>query len=148
MIERQRLTLVVALIAALAILLYIMLELGTGGGITVEDPYFTVTPDGGGVFMIIRNGLDKEVCLVGARLPDYPDAVVTLHETVSSGGVEMMRPVDRICASPGGEIRLERGGYHIMFKGARLADTDRLRVVLIFDDGSEVEVEAVKRLTV
>ena len=95
---------------------------------------------GAGIFMTIRNNWFTGLCMVGARLPDYPGARVELHRTVHEGGIVRMEPVDRICAGPFGEIRLEHGSYHIMVMGAKIVG-DAVRVELIFDNGYVAAVD-------
>jgi len=147
MINKPRLIVAILVIGSLTISTYIAIDLLRPKGILVSDATFTLTPDGGGIYMRIQNGLDKTICLVGADILELEGESVTIHQTVREGGLEMMKPVDEICIEPGEEFRLERGGYHIMFKGGDVSELDTLKVKLIFRDGEEVVVEAKKKLT-
>ncbi len=116
-------------------------------GIEVSNARFNIIPNGGGVFLDIYNGLDREICLVSADILDVDGEKVMIHQTIMEGGVEKMVMVDKICIGPKTTVKLERGGYHIMVMNTDLKNFETIKVKLIFDDGEEVIVEAKKVLT-
>ncbi len=148
MLDKTKLAVAILAVAILSMATYFTLDLLTPREIRAYDATFTVIPNGGGIYLKIYNGLDKQICLVDADILDVEGEMVMIHQTVRSGGIEKMVPVDEICIAPGDEFKLERGGYHIMFSGVDVKDYDKLRVKLIFKDGEEVVVEAVKKLTI
>ena len=75
-------------------------------------------------------------------MPDNPDAVVELHQTViDQRGVAKMEPVDKICAGPGEDLVLKHGGYHIMIMNTKLQPGTTIKLVLTFDNGDKMTVE-------
>jgi copper(I)-binding protein len=72
---------------------------------------------------------------------------VELHEVKNEGGVMKMRPVQAIPVPAKGKTELKPGGYHIMLMGLKqdLKPGDRIPLVLKFEKGGEVRVEAAVR---
>ena len=111
-------------------------------GISVTNARFNLIPEGGGIFLDIYNGYDREVCLVSADVLNINGERVMLHQTVSQDGVDKMVMVSKICIPPKSTVKLQRGGYHIMVMNADLKGLDEIDVKLIFDNGDEVTVKA------
>ena len=71
-----------------------------------------------------------------------------LHESfVDEQGIASMRPVDSVEVPPGGEARLEPGGFHVMLMGleSTLWVGDSIEIVLRFEVSGEKTVNAAVR---
>ena len=136
--------LIILFISILAAAIYIYANLLKVEDIEVEDAKYILIPNGGGIYMKISNNLDYEICLVGADILDVEGEKVMIHQTISEGNVDRMVMVDKLCIPAKSSVKLERGGYHIMFMNADLRDYEKIKVKLFFDNGEEVVVEAYK----
>ena len=96
------------------------------------------SPSEATAFLVLENGGDVAVALVGAASPDAE--AVRLHGM--AGG--RMDPVERLEVPPGGRILLAPGRYHLMLEGLRraLAAGDTVGLELRFDGGSPLTVRA------
>ncbi|WNO54646.1 copper chaperone PCu(A)C [Stakelama saccharophila] len=71
-----------------------------------------------------------------------------LHESMKTGegaaAMSTMKPIDNVPLPPGGTIRFAPGGKHVMLFGLEkgLHAGDRVRLVLGFGDGTDLETEA------
>ena len=65
-----------------------------------------------------------------------------LHRSVVVGGVMKMHHVDALEIPPGGSVRLEPGGFHVMLMGVspRLETGERISLTLIFERAGEVKL--------
>lgn len=114
-------------------------------GPEIADPYALVTRPGaptGTAYMLIRNHGTTADRLVGASSPAAEQVV--LHVSVEEDGVSRMEAVEEGLDLPaGGELRLERGGTHLMFLGITdpFEDGDMVPVTLLFETAGEVAVE-------
>jgi copper(I)-binding protein len=92
--------------------------------------YFTVVNDGGADRLV---GVSAEVA-----------GRAEIHETVMEGGQAEMQPVDAVAIPADGELAFEPGGYHVMLfdLSGPLEVGQTISVVLMFEDGGEVEVDA------
>ena len=115
-------------------------------GIEVHHPYAISTGVGGrtaAAFLAIHNHSGTDDALVDVR----SDAarLVQLHQHVMTGdGVMSMTHVTEPVVVPaGGELLLERGGYHIMFMGLNMPFDDGalIPVTLVFAQAGEVQIE-------
>lgn len=97
------------------------------------------------VYMVIRN--------LG-HTPDNLVEVVTdvanraeIHQTVMSGDVMQMQPINRLEIPAQSAVRLAPGGYHIMLIGLNrtLNPGDQVRLRLRFEKSGEIEVTAIVR---
>lgn len=97
------------------------------------------------VYMVIRN--------LG-HTPDYLVEVVTdvanrveIHQTVTSGDVMQMQPINRLEIPAQSTVRLAPGGYHIMLIGLNrtLNPGDSIRLKLRFEQSGEIEITAAVR---
>ena len=86
-------------------------------------------------FARIENPCATPVTIVGVRSPSFAD--VSLHETRVVDGVSRMRPAGKLVVPPGGALRFEPGGLHLMLmKPLRpLAEGDQASVRLVLADG-------------
>jgi len=66
-----------------------------------------------------------------------------IHRTVEEGGVSRMRPAGRLEVPPGGELRFEPGGLHLMLMRPLrpLAEGDVARIRLVLADGRRLFAE-------
>ena len=78
------------------------------------------------------NHTDLELEISTYSSPDYGD--VSLHETVIENDVSRMREVPGFSISPGGEVELAPGGYHLMLKMPTHASGPHDRVVLHIEE--------------
>ena len=110
-------------VAALAVLALGLLVACDDGGAPVDSAGVEIdnararftTTDLGAVYFDIRSTGPGDT-LVAASAGIAADTQV--HEVVTEGGSAMMRPVEGgIPIDPGGHVRLEPGGYHIMLLG-------------------------------
>ena len=63
-------------------------------------------------YTTIANTSANPIALLGADSPDY--AMVMLHRSLESNGVERMEHVDRLEIPAHGSVALAPGGYHLM----------------------------------
>lgn len=109
------------------------------GTVVVGEP-----PPGGraALYMEMANRADTPVVLTGVELPGGGRA--GLHASLEEGGRRIMRPVDSVVVPPGGSVRLEPGGLHVMIREipGRPVPGDSLAALLRFRGGGWLEVEA------
>jgi periplasmic copper chaperone A len=122
------------------------------GDLTVTDAWVRQPAEGqttSAAYGTITNNGDADVTLVGASVPF--DATVEIHETLmgDDGAMQMQEREDGFVIPAGGSFTLEPGGPHIMMIGVDPADiVDSVEVTMIFDDGTELTVNApVRELT-
>ena len=117
--------------------------------IRVSDAWVRAAPPNApalGAFMQIENPTGAERYLVAART-SLEVGRVELHRTMMHDGVMQMVPQAKIPLAPAGRTMLEPGSWHIMLIGPKSvpAEGETVRLTLVFDDGSEQQVEAVVR---
>ncbi len=132
---------IIVILAVAALYLYSSF---TAGGIKAYDAKFSLIPNGGGIYMIIENGYDTEVCIESVDILEVEGEDVMIHQTIKEGNVEKMVMVERLCIPPKDTFKFERGGYHIMFMNADLRNYDEITVRIVFSNGAEVTVKATK----
>ena len=107
----------------------------------VRPPMGSDRPAAG--YLTITGG-DAADALVGASSPIATDTQV--HETMAGvSGMAGMQEVDRIDIAAGATVRLEPGGYHIMFMdpdAAMLTVGETVEITLTFETAGDVTVEA------
>ncbi|MGW1377840.1 copper chaperone PCu(A)C [Streptomyces sp. NPDC002446] len=131
-----------ALAAALALTASLALAgCGTGESapqFTVDGAYMPqpVTQDMAGGYLTIKNSgaADKLTAVTTDQAKD-----VTIHKTVGN----KMEQVKSLPIPAGGELRLERGGNHLMLMGLKYkpAKGDGIRIQLQFAHGEPVNVD-------
>jgi copper(I)-binding protein len=95
----------------------------------------------GGFMAIVNNGTEPDR-LIGIESDIAAKSEV--HESkVDANGVGTMQHVEVIEIPPGQTVRLEHGGYHIMFMGltGTLTEGEMHKATLIFDRAGRVEIE-------
>jgi copper(I)-binding protein len=110
----------------------------------VEAPWVRAAPPGAkslAGYLVLRNPCDAAVEVVGVESLDF--GMPMIHRTVEEGGVSRMREAGRMALAPGGELRFEPGGLHLMLMQPLrpLADGDVARVRLVLADGRRVFAE-------
>jgi copper(I)-binding protein len=119
---------------------------GTAGEVVmVDDPYVRAVPPGqpnSASFMALHNNSKQDHVLVGAS--SSTAEVVELHTHTMEEGMMRMRKVDKIDLPAGEKISLKPGGLHVMLIGLRqkLVPGDKIDLTLIFDDGSQMKLDA------
>ncbi len=113
--------------------------------VRIDDPY-AITPfpgaTTGAAYMRIHNGSERADRLVAVASPAAERVV--LHTSVEEDGVMRMYAVEEgLEIAPGDDLRLDRGGAHVMFMGLTdaWADGDRIPLTLTFEQAGEVAVE-------
>ena len=95
----------------------------------------------GGFMAIVNNGTEAD------RLIGVESGIAAkneVHESkVDANGVGTMEHVDAIEIPPGETVKLEHGGYHVMFMGlsGTLTEGERHKATLIFERAGRVEIE-------
>lgn len=117
-----------------------------GGDVTVTEAWVRQPAEGqttSAAYGVVTNDGDETITLVGGAVEF--DATVEVHETMMDDeGVMMMQEREggfEIAA--GDSFTLEPGGPHVMMLDIDPADiVDPVAVTFVFDDGSEVTVDA------
>lgn len=132
-----------SLLAALASLA--LVTPATAQEIEIHEPYArSASPmaKSGAAFMVIRNVGDADDRLIGVESPAARK--VELHTHREADGVMRMIHVEEGFALPeGGEIRMQRGGHHVMMMGltAPLEQGETIPLTLIFETSGEVTLD-------
>ena len=116
--------------------------------VTVEDAWIREAPPGAPMlagYLVLKNHSKQERALVAAESPAF--GMVELHRTVLEDGMARMVAQERIAVPAGGQTALKPGDYHLMLMKPQqpLKAGDTADLVLRFDDGSTVTVNAVVR---
>jgi hypothetical protein len=110
--------------------------------VTVKRAWVRLPAVAGGAaagYFTARANRDDELVSVSA-----PNARVELHESMSHGGMTMMRQLAGIALPAGETIAFAPGGKHLMIFGLdpKLKPRDRLRLTFRFRTAPPVEAEA------
>jgi len=89
-------------------------------------------------YLTLRNNSDEEMHISRVSSPAFER--VELHETVIEDGVARMRPVGELTLPPNAEIRLERGGLHLMLMRPVADAAARDGITLDFYDGNRLVI--------
>ncbi len=114
------------------------------GDLHIVHPWSRATPGGSkiaGSYLVIKNQGGSADRLVGATT--RAAGRVEIHEMAMTGSVMTMRALPRGLDLPAGqEVKLEPGGFHIMFMElkAPLKEGDKVPVTLEFQRAGKVEV--------
>ena len=97
----------------------------------------------GAAFMILHNHGDTDCRIVGARSDVARRVELHTHIEDDQGVMRMVEIEGGFPLPAGGEHGLVRGGDHVMFMGLNrsLEQGDTVALTLIFEDGTEVELE-------
>lgn len=138
----------IAVLSFLAALVLVACSTGGGGGSapTVADAWFR-PPMGGDLpaagYLTITGGSEADT-LVSAASPVSMD--VQIHETMAgSSGMMSMQEVEGIEISAGGTVKLEPGGYHLMFMEPdteAIVIGETVEITLTFEKTGDVVVTA------
>jgi hypothetical protein len=115
------------------------------GSLVIEKPWSRATAGGakvGAGYMIIKNTGSEPDRLVGGSIPQAGRFEV--HEMRMQDGVMTMRPVaGGLEIKPGATVKLEPGGYHVMFLDLKqpLKPGDRIKGEIKFEKAGAVAVE-------
>lgn len=89
-------------------------------------------------YLVLRNPCEAPVVVVDVESLDF--GMPMIHRTVEENGMSRMREAGRLELPPGGELRFEPGGLHLMLMRPLrpLAEGDVARVRLVLEDGRRV----------
>nr|WP_199047090.1 copper chaperone PCu(A)C [Dyella sp. ASV24] len=98
-----------------------------------------------GAYVTLENTGDQPATLHGAHSSNY--ASTMLHKSSEEGGVSRMTMVDDLSIPAHGKVELSPGGYHLMLMKAvaPVKIGDKVKVSLIFGDGSTLDTDFVAR---
>ena len=117
-----------------------VMVLAAANPVVVSHPWFRYLlpqiPAGG--FMVLHNPSDEPIVLDGVRSPACGMAM--LHESISSGGAEMMIMVKTITVPANGDFAFSPGGYHVMCMEPRMKVGEMVPVTLLFRNAPPVTV--------
>lgn len=93
-------------------------------------------------YLTLKNRGHDPAVLVGASSPQFKK--VEIHRSRMENGMAHMEKQREVKIPPGGEVRFQPGGYHLMLMHPvrRLRAGDTVRLELVFADGARVRVEA------
>jgi copper(I)-binding protein len=107
----------------------------------IEKPWVRAAPPGASTlagYLVLRNPCEAAVEVSGVESRDF--GMPMIHRTEVVDGVSRMRPAGKLVVPPGGELRFEPGGLHLMLMKPRraLAEGDQASVRLVLADGRRV----------
>lgn len=113
--------------------------------ITASDAWIALGPPGStplAGYLSLRNAGGSAAALVGIGSPAF--GRIEIHSTVADGGTMRMRRLSKLEVPAGGRVVLGPGRLHLMLfaPGQPLVAGQRIALVLSFDDGRSVQVEA------
>lgn len=102
----------------------------------------TPTATSGIVYFTIMNHGPVDDDLLTVSTPTATSA--TLHESYQDGDVAKMRDLEAVDVPPGGLIKLQQGGKHVMLMGLRspFKKGDKVMLKMVFAKAGEIKVEA------
>lgn len=113
------------------------------GDLVIAQPWSRAAGQGGtgAGFLTVSNRGAVADRLLGASTPAA--RATELHTHMREGEVMRMRPVPAIEIPPGGAVKLEPGGYHLMLIGLAvpLKQGETVPVTLRFEHAGEVTVQ-------
>lgn len=115
-------------------------------GFEAHDAYArssTSMSQSGAVFMMMHNHGDADCRLTAARSDVAQRVELHTHLTDDNGVMRMVEVEEGFALPAGGEHALARGGDHVMLMGLHdaLEQGESLTLTLVFEDGSETELE-------
>lgn len=107
----------------------------------IEKPWVRAAPPGAASlagYLVLRNPCKTAVEVSDVESRDF--GMPMIHRTEVVDGVSRMRPAGKLVVPPGGELRFEPGGLHLMLMKPRrvLAEGDQASVRLVLADGRRV----------
>jgi len=111
------------------------------GRLGVFDAWIRSAPPGTTMlagYATLKNTGDAPVTVLTAQSDAF--RMTSLHETIVANDVAKMREVHRLVVPPGGEVRMEPGGRHLMLMQPRheIVVGDKIEVVFLLRDGTRV----------
>jgi copper(I)-binding protein len=126
--------------AAMAAIFLPAMASAAGNPVTVLHPWFRYLlpqiPAGG--FMTLHNASDKPIVLDGVSSPACGMAM--LHQSISSGGADMMMMVKTITVPANGDFAFSPDGYHVMCMQPRMKVGGTVPVRLLFQNAPPLTV--------
>jgi len=123
------------------------LMLGAGaahaeGSFGVFDAWIRQAPPGATMlagYATLKNSGDAPITVLTVQSDAF--RMTSLHETIVANDVAKMREVHRLVVPPGGEVRMEPGGRHLMLMQPRheIVVGDKIEVVFLLLDGTRVQ---------
>lgn len=115
---------------------------GHATGLDFDSAWVRALPPGQqmtAAYGVLSNRQSDTMTLVSFASDRFAD--VSLHRTVSVGGVSRMQPVDQIRMEAGASVILAPGGMHLMLMApvGKIAPGDRVRLSFISDSGVHYE---------
>ncbi|MBC6440898.1 MAG: copper chaperone PCu(A)C [Rhodospirillales bacterium] len=120
----------------------------TVGNLLFDHPWIAETPPGSPAaagYVVISNNGDEADRLLSVT-SDVTDRTEVHSMTINDAGVMEMRAVtDGLAVEPGTDLKLEPGGYHLMFMGLtdRLTAGEHYTVIFTFERAGDVALEFV-----
>jgi copper(I)-binding protein len=114
--------------------------------IAVEHAEIVLSPPGARMmagYLAIWNGTGAQAGLVSVE--SHMFGSISIHNTIVTGDVARMRPVEGPIPIPGhSELLMKRGGIHLMMSDPKgpLAAGDAVPIALVFEDGSRIATSA------
>ncbi|HEU0153323.1 MAG TPA: copper chaperone PCu(A)C [Arenimonas sp.] len=107
----------------------------------IESPWVRAAPPGAASlagYLVLRNRCAAPVEVADVESMDF--GMPMIHRTVVEDGVSRMRPAGKLVVAPGGSLRFEPGGLHLMLMRPLqpLAEGDVARIRLVLADGRRV----------
>lgn len=98
-----------------------------------------------GAYVTLENTGARPASLRDAHSASYASAM--LHQSSSEGGVSRMAMVESLAIPAHGKAELSPGGYHLMLMKAAtpVKVGDKVKVTLIFGDGSSLDADFIAR---
>ena len=117
-----------------------VMALAASNPVIVSHPWFRYLlpqiPAGG--FMNLHNPSGKPIVLDGVRSPACGMAM--LHESISSGGGEMMIMIKTIIVPANGDFAFSPGRYHVMCMEPQMKVGETVPVTLLFQNAPPITV--------
>ncbi|NRB04365.1 MAG: copper chaperone PCu(A)C [Rhodobacteraceae bacterium] len=113
------------------------------GDLVVDHPMAFETAKtamAGGGYLIITNTGTTADSLIAVEA-DFPR--VMIHTTEETDGIAKMRHVDRIEIPAGETVKLEPGGFHVMFMGLNgdpFEDGEQIPATLLFENAGALDI--------
>ena len=116
------------------------------GKLVVEHAWIRTAPPSAMMlagYATLRNDGDAPLTVTGADSDAFAD--VQLHQTISEGGVERMRPTGKIEIAPGKTVEFAPGGRHFMLVRPRreLAAGAAVKIHISTTGGSDATAQFV-----
>lgn len=114
--------------------------------IVVEHAEIVLAPPGAMMmagYLAVWNGTGAKARLVSVESEMFGS--ISIHNTIVTGDVARMRPVEAPRSIPGhAELLMKNGGIHLMMSDPKgpLAAGDAIPIALVFEDGSRIATSA------